>query len=73
MLAADSNCGLTKLSNSDNSFDNSIEFTETNVLGTHILLEAARSHAIKRFIYVSTDEVYGHGADGVRETLPKLK
>lgn len=49
----------------DNSFENSIDFTKNNVLGTHMLLEAAKTHKIKRFIHVSTDEVYGHGADGI--------
>ena len=48
----------------DNSFNNSLEFTKTNVLGTHTLLEAARlynntTNKIKKFIHVSTDEVYG--------------
>jgi UDP-glucose 4,6-dehydratase len=43
----------------DNSFGNSFTFTETNVLGTHVLLEAARANEIKRFIHISTDEVYG--------------
>lgn len=48
----------------DNSFGNSILFTESNVLGTHILLEETRSYndrtsRIKKFIHVSTDEVYG--------------
>jgi dTDP-glucose 4,6-dehydratase len=33
-------------------------------MGTHVLLEAAKRHNIKRFIHVSTDEVYG-GACGV--------
>jgi UDP-glucose 4,6-dehydratase len=28
--------------NADNSFGNSFQFTETNVLGTHVLLEAAK-------------------------------
>jgi dTDP-glucose 4,6-dehydratase len=46
----------------DNSFGNSIEFTQTNVMGTHVLLEAANSCGIKRFIHVSTDEVYGDHA-----------
>jgi len=46
----------------DNSFGNSIDFTKNNVLGTHVLLEAARQHKIKRFIHVSTDEVYGEKA-----------
>ncbi len=34
-------------------------FIETNVLGTQVLLEAARQHGIEKFIQVSTDEVYG--------------
>ncbi|TMW55249.1 hypothetical protein Poli38472_013140 [Pythium oligandrum] len=46
----------------DLSFGNSIEFSKTNILGTHVLLEAARIHGgIQRFIHVSTDEVYGEG------------
>lgn len=53
----------------DNSFGNSIEFSKTNILGTHVLLEAARIHGIKRFVHVSTDEVYGEGnADTVAMT-----
>lgn len=44
----------------DNSFKNSIQFTRDNVLGTHTLLEACREYdRIKRFIHISTDEVYG--------------
>src|SRR3989344_5182450 len=34
-------------------------FTQTNVLGTHILLEQARLAGIKKFVHISTDEVYG--------------
>lgn len=34
-------------------------FVKTNVLGTQVLLEAARKYEIKKFIHVSTDEVYG--------------
>lgn len=34
-------------------------FVKTNVLGTQVLLDAARSHNIKKFVQVSTDEVYG--------------
>lgn len=34
-------------------------FTRTNVLGTHVLLEAARRAGVKKFVQVSTDEVYG--------------
>lgn len=47
----------------DHSFGNSYEFTSTNVYGTHVLLECAKNHSLlKRFIHVSTDEVYGEVA-----------
>jgi len=39
-------------------------FLKTDVLGTHVLLEAARQHKIPRFLQVSTDEVYGDVAEG---------
>lgn len=34
-------------------------FIKTNVIGTQILMDAALTHKIKRFHYVSTDEVFG--------------
>jgi dTDP-glucose 4,6-dehydratase len=34
-------------------------FIYSNVVGVHILLEAAHQHKIERFLHVSTDEVYG--------------
>jgi dTDP-glucose 4,6-dehydratase len=34
-------------------------FVETNVSGTQVLLEAARQAGVKRFVQISTDEVYG--------------
>ena len=44
----------------DNSFGNSIQFTIDNILGTHNLLECCRVYGkIKKFIHISTDEVYG--------------
>jgi dTDP-glucose 4,6-dehydratase len=47
-------------------------FIETNVSGTQVLLEAARHARVKRFVQVSTDEVYGSlGPTGqFRETSP---
>jgi len=43
-----------------NSFEDSLQFTHDNVLGTHTLLEVCRKYGkIERFIHVSTDEVYG--------------
>ncbi|XP_073155022.1 trifunctional UDP-glucose 4,6-dehydratase/UDP-4-keto-6-deoxy-D-glucose 3,5-epimerase/UDP-4-keto-L-rhamnose-reductase RHM3-like [Henckelia pumila] len=44
----------------DNSFGNSFEFIKNNVYGTCVLLEACKVFGkIKRFVHVSTDEVYG--------------
>lgn len=45
----------------DLSFCNSLDFTYTNVYGTHVLINAAfqSTNEIKCFIYISTDEVYG--------------
>ena len=49
----------------DNSFGNSLAFTLNNTYGTHVLLEAARVHGgIRRFVAVSTDEVYGESSVG---------
>ncbi|EOD31592.1 hypothetical protein EMIHUDRAFT_231785 [Emiliania huxleyi CCMP1516] len=55
LLSAD----LMNYTHVDNSFGNSFAFTENNVLGTHVLVEAAKKAGIRRFIHVSTDEVYG--------------
>lgn len=42
------------------SFDLAFEYTRDNVLGTHVLLETAKDYGkLKRFIHISTDEVYG--------------
>ncbi len=43
----------------DRSILGSEVFFRTNVIGTNVLLEAAKRHGIKKFIQVSTDEVYG--------------
>ena len=43
-----------------NSFDNALQYTNDNVVGTHTLLEACRKYGkIQKFIHISTDEVYG--------------
>lgn len=34
-------------------------FVETNVLGTQVLLDVARNYSVKKFMQISTDEVYG--------------
>lgn len=44
----------------DKSFGNSLRFTNSNILGTHTLLECARHYGkLKLFLHISTDEVYG--------------
>jgi dTDP-glucose 4,6-dehydratase len=39
-------------------FDGSV-FLQTNVIGTKVLLDAALKNKVKRFVHISTDEVYG--------------
>jgi dTDP-glucose 4,6-dehydratase len=39
-------------------------FLQTDILGTHVLLEAVRKRGVARYLQVSTDEVYGDVAQG---------
>ena len=42
------------------SFDLAFQYTQDNVLGTHVLLETAKEYGkLQKFIHISTDEVYG--------------
>ena len=43
----------------DRSIHSAAEFIRTNVLGTQVLLDAARERKVRRFVQVSTDEVMG--------------
>lgn len=43
----------------DRSIHSSAIFMSTNVLGTHVLLEATKELNVEKFVHVSTDEVYG--------------
>ncbi|WP_338704340.1 dTDP-glucose 4,6-dehydratase (plasmid) [Streptomyces sp. Q6] len=61
----------------DRSFFEAGTFLATNVLGTHVLLDAAHRKGIERFVHVSTDEVYGplpkgHASEAypLRPTVP---
>ncbi len=56
----------------DRSIRDSGPFVRTNVVGTQILLDAAREFAVKKYVQVSTDEVYGSlGPTGLfTETTP---
>ncbi|WP_183597341.1 dTDP-glucose 4,6-dehydratase [Paenibacillus phyllosphaerae] len=49
----------------DRSIADPSVFVRTNVIGTQVLLEAARRHSIAKYVQISTDEVYGTlGATG---------
>lgn len=64
---------LAAESHVDRSIEGSSAFVQTNIVGTHVMLEAARTYwqalstearARFRFLHVSTDEVYGSAAEG---------
>lgn len=58
----------------DRSILDSKPFLESNIKGTHALLELAKKHEIKLFVNISTDEVYGDlmGAGRFCETSPLI-
>jgi len=56
----------------DNSFTNSINFTKTNVLGTHTFIQGCINNNIKKIIHISTDEVYGDKIKGKSKETDKL-
>ena len=52
-----------------NSFEDALQYTKDNVVGTHNLLEATRNYGkVIKFIHVSTDEVYGESMIEHNET-----
>jgi dTDP-glucose 4,6-dehydratase len=63
---------LAAESHVDRSIMDSGPFVRTNVVGTQVLLDAAREFRVDRFVHVSTDEVYGSlGPEGYfTETTP---
>ncbi|MBN1236728.1 MAG: dTDP-glucose 4,6-dehydratase [Methanotrichaceae archaeon] len=48
----------------DRSITDAGSFVRTNVLGTHVLLEAARKMCLEKFVQIGTDEVYGSAFSG---------
>ncbi|MFT3838364.1 MAG: dTDP-glucose 4,6-dehydratase [Myxococcaceae bacterium] len=70
--AIDSVLNLAAESHVDRSILGPEAFTVTNVLGTQVLLDAAREVGVKRFVQISTDEVYGSLGDtgAFTETSP---
>jgi dTDP-glucose 4,6-dehydratase len=51
----------------DRSIASADEFLRTNIIGTQVLLDAARAKGVRRFVQVSTDEVMGTLPDGSDE------
>jgi dTDP-glucose 4,6-dehydratase len=56
---ADAVVNFAAESHVDRSISSAHEFVRTNVLGTQVLLDAARARGVRRFVQVSTDEVMG--------------
>lgn len=57
----------------DNSFHSALQFTYDNVVGIHTLLEIIReTGTVKRFLHISTDEVYGSTSDSKPNTVESL-
>ncbi|MGG3571568.1 dTDP-glucose 4,6-dehydratase [Bacillus gobiensis] len=58
----------------DKSIQSSSRFTQTNIGGTQVLLDAALTFQVDRYIQISTDEVYGSLGDtgSFQETDPLL-
>ncbi len=72
MRGVDAVINFAAESHVDRSIDEPAAFLHTNVLGTSVLLVAARRAGVRRFVQVSTDEVYGSlGSTGrFSETSP---
>ena len=58
----------------DRSIQAAGDFIRTDVIGTFVLLEAAReAPALRRFVQISTDEVYGSVPDGSSRETDELR
>lgn len=57
----------------DRSIQDARPFIQTNVIGTHVLLETSRKYKIKKLIHISSDEVYGEIKKGKFSEASPLK
>jgi dTDP-glucose 4,6-dehydratase len=57
----------------DRSIQDASPFIKTNVVGTQLLLDVSRKYKIKRFIHISTDEIYGEINKGSFSEASPLK
>lgn len=72
MKTADQVVHFAAESHVDRSIEDGSVFVRTNVLGTNTLLQSALANKIKKFIHVSTDEVYGSTMEGSFTETDKL-
>ena len=50
----------------DRSIISAVEFIRTNIQGAYVLLDAVHKARVPRYIYISTDEVYGDIPPGIK-------
>ncbi len=74
-LAADTDAivNFAAESHVDRSIEEPDAFIRTDVYGTFVLLEAARRHGHRRYLQISTDEVYGNVPEGSSTEADALK
>jgi dTDP-glucose 4,6-dehydratase len=71
MAGCDAVVNFAAESHVDRSIADQDVFARTHVIGTSVLLDAAREHGVNRYLQVSTDEVYGSIEEGsFTETSP---
>jgi dTDP-glucose 4,6-dehydratase len=57
----------------DRAIQDASSFIQTNVYGTYVLLEASRKYTIKKYLQISTDEVYGSKEKGSFKEIDLLQ
>ncbi len=57
----------------DRSIADAGSFVQTDVFGTYRMLDAAKAAGVERFVYISTDEVYGQIQNGSSKETDPLK
>jgi dTDP-glucose 4,6-dehydratase len=73
MAGCDAVVNFAAESHVDRSIQDAGDFIRTDVLGTWVLLEAARACRVGRYLQVSTDEVYGSIRDGAFQEADPLR
>jgi dTDP-glucose 4,6-dehydratase len=57
----------------DKSIESSDKFIRSNVMGVNALIEGMRKHKVRKFLQVSTDEVYGSITEGSWDEQQEMK